>query len=581
MKTKVVFLLNSLLICFCVYSQTPTNGLVAYYPFNENANDESGNANHGTIYNNALLTTDRFDAPNCAYQFDGVNQYIQFPDQDYLSINTTGKLSVSVWMRCDTLDFPDTQGDGYVNWMGKSTASNHEWFFRIYNGNHSTYFSRITCHAFNMAGTTSASAHVQETITQREWNHYVFVYDKTLNLICLYKNGVLENTNSTTFSNLTIGNGSAPLRIGTQAFSSYFKGAIDDIRIYNRVLNVSEISALYNEPSTRGMVAYYPFNGNANDESINNNHGIKYNDPILTADRFGIENGAYKFNGLNQFIEASDQDYLSISETGKLSVSVWMSCDTLDFPSTTTEYPYVHWMGKGITNNHEWTFRIYNKNSYRPNRTSAYAFNLSGGLGSGASVQEALSVGQWIHYVAVYDFSNDTILFYKNGVYRKGTTFYYEGDIIPGNGTAPLRIGHRDGSNFFKGNIDDIRIYNKRLSPEEISDIYHENNWDVDQQLKVKKNTIQIQSLSKHDFLKVYPNPTTDYVIIDYNMYFEEYNDCSLRIINSQGKTVYYSNINTPELKLDIKSISLSGLHFIILTNRSGEVLEVEKMLLK
>ena len=52
-----------------------TDGLVVWYPFSGNANDQSGNGNHATVYG-ATLTADRFGNPNSAYWFDGVNDYI-------------------------------------------------------------------------------------------------------------------------------------------------------------------------------------------------------------------------------------------------------------------------------------------------------------------------------------------------------------------------------------------------------------------------------------------------------------------------------------------------------------------------
>jgi hypothetical protein len=75
------------------------DGLVAYYPFNGNANDESGNGHNGTI-NSATLTSDRFGNPNSAYSFDGVNDYIDigsFPlNYDYATMNTTSSLVVFI-----------------------------------------------------------------------------------------------------------------------------------------------------------------------------------------------------------------------------------------------------------------------------------------------------------------------------------------------------------------------------------------------------------------------------------------------------------------------------------------------------
>ncbi len=66
---------------------------MAYYPFNGNADDESGNENHGTVYG-ATLTEDRFGNADSAYYFDGTNDYIEIP-----SVNPTSAITVSAWVK--------------------------------------------------------------------------------------------------------------------------------------------------------------------------------------------------------------------------------------------------------------------------------------------------------------------------------------------------------------------------------------------------------------------------------------------------------------------------------------------------
>ena len=78
--------------CGFAFGQGLNDGLVAYYPFNGNANDESGNENDGTV-NGATLTLDRFGAPNSAYDFDGTG-FIDCPDGTYFS----GDFTVSGWV---------------------------------------------------------------------------------------------------------------------------------------------------------------------------------------------------------------------------------------------------------------------------------------------------------------------------------------------------------------------------------------------------------------------------------------------------------------------------------------------------
>jgi hypothetical protein len=220
------------------------------------------------------------------------------------------------------------------------------------------------------------------------------------------------------------------------------------------------------------LVAYYPFKGNANDASGNNHNGKVFG-ASLTTNRFGQANNAYTFNGTDQYIEIDDNDVFSISSTGKLSISVWMRCDALDF--TKSEGGYVHWMGKGVPDQHEWTTRIYNLNSPRPNRISCYSFNLSGGLGAGSYVQEKTTTGEWIHIVAIYNFPANTIMIYKNGILKDTDTFSGY-TINPQNGTAPVRIGTRDFNSFFQGAVDDLRIYSRVLNPADIHALYHESS---------------------------------------------------------------------------------------------------------
>ncbi|MEJ6801976.1 MAG: hypothetical protein QNK77_12425, partial [Crocinitomicaceae bacterium] len=92
-----------LLITICISSVSfgqvpnyvPTNGLVGWWGFNGNANDESGNGNNGTV-NGATLTTDRFGNPNSAYDFDGVDDFIEVLDTPELSFGSDN-FSVAIW----------------------------------------------------------------------------------------------------------------------------------------------------------------------------------------------------------------------------------------------------------------------------------------------------------------------------------------------------------------------------------------------------------------------------------------------------------------------------------------------------
>ena len=92
---KLIFTSFITFLCVLSQAQIPTNGLVGYWPFNGNANDESGNGHNGTV-NGATLTSDRFGRCNAAYYFDGAAK-ISVPDHPDLNI-PSGKISISVWV---------------------------------------------------------------------------------------------------------------------------------------------------------------------------------------------------------------------------------------------------------------------------------------------------------------------------------------------------------------------------------------------------------------------------------------------------------------------------------------------------
>ena len=88
----IVFTVNAM--AQNIPSYVPKDGLVGYWPFNGNANDESGNGNHGTV-NGATLTADRNGVTNSAYSFDGVSNYITAESNDKFS---SPNLSINLWV---------------------------------------------------------------------------------------------------------------------------------------------------------------------------------------------------------------------------------------------------------------------------------------------------------------------------------------------------------------------------------------------------------------------------------------------------------------------------------------------------
>ena len=232
--------------CQCGGSLSLSEGLVAYYPFNGNANDESGNGNNGTV-NGAMLTEDRFGNADSAYSFDGVDDYIEILDSSSLS-QFNNKITISFWMKIS--EFPTNAG--------------HEFYLlgKMYNnypniqGFHialSTYPENNPSNSLFFRATDSTNWgdwHIGggvpfADIPTNQYIHIIFMYGG--NGTEIYINGQLHTANDDLDGR--IGNNNESLTIGFDGWdttSKYYKGNIDDLRIYNRGLSDSEIRELYN-----------------------------------------------------------------------------------------------------------------------------------------------------------------------------------------------------------------------------------------------------------------------------------------------------------------------------------------------
>lgn len=216
------------------------------------------------------------------------------------------------------------------------------------------------------------------------------------------------------------------------------------------------------------------------DASGKNHHGTWHGVRTKTQDLPNGEKAIY-FNGQDAYYEIPDVDHLEVSHKGVLTIEAWMSPGVLDYDKVEEGKDYIHWMGKGTPGQHSWAARMYNKDSFRenrPQRISGYAFNLEGGLGAGSYFQESINVGTWIHYVLVIN-TNETSSQYPTGytkLYRDGVLKDQDKlsdyNIVPGNGTAPTRIGTRDFNSFFEGGLAKVAIYDYELSSQEIRNHY-------------------------------------------------------------------------------------------------------------
>lgn len=206
-----------------------------------------------------------------------------------------------------------------------------------------------------------------------------------------------------------------------------------------------------------GLVGYYPFNGNANDESFNHNNANAVG-ATLVADRFGRENSAYALNGADQYLQALPQDYLNFAN-GEFTISVWALMNTPERPCV--------FLGKDVGggNQPKWFFFYGGINAQLPE--NHVALHLNPPPTYEAPARWDAPKGTWHNYMVRKSGTNYTS--FIDGVVV-GTSVGPAS--LPSGITAPLIIGQAEGAGWLNGRIDDIRIYNRPLSDNEVGNLF-------------------------------------------------------------------------------------------------------------
>jgi hypothetical protein len=303
--------LACLLLCCGLKAQGfLTNGLVAYYPFNGNANDASGNGNNGNLGPGIGFGPDRFGNPNSALFFTNgiageMTTTVLQPASNVFTIAMWFNLPTSYNNNADLIALTDTQSGAYTEYdkslevgpVGGSATTNNLSFY-LFPG-------------YEVFATTP------ENVADGQWHHAVATLSSQG--MMLYLDGNLVATNSDTAS---------------QGFAGYWRsspgqGSIDDIRIYNRALSSNEVAQLYaNEAAVKIVPLTVAINATMTIETTNSDNGTvttvkpamtlsitsKSLLPIIAQDEFNEGNyGSTDFPKDSVLVLMNDQDNFSDS----------------------------------------------------------------------------------------------------------------------------------------------------------------------------------------------------------------------------------------------------------------------------
>jgi len=537
-----------------------TNGLVAYYPFNGNANDASGNGNNGTN-NGAILAKDRYGSDGNAFYFNATNLSTIICPSAAFPIGTNDR-TISVWIK------PNSAPSN--SYFGNSKAIG----YGIVNNSNGSFFLSINWQpSLNL--TLPITNEMTYGMASDNFGYYKDIYNSDFSKWHQVVLGIQNNTNYFFyFDGVNLGFGGSAGNVSSYQtvassfyigsfLNAYFNGGIDDIRIYNRALSSTEVQQLYaleapplptittqpqsittnlaanvsftvsatgtngvwyqwqkdgvNLPNAtnsaynitnvqppyignydvvvtgyggsitssvaslsisnvnsgiwQGLVAYYPFNGNANDSSPFGNNGVVSN-ASLSANQFGSSSGCYSFTpSLHSQISITPTNFPS--GTNPMTVSFWMQLinPTLPGGGAFEKYPIfcveqdsqdswnlnLIYQGDGITitpNTEIFTNGVY-----------------QGGYSDWSLYSSFPAATNWHNFMLEFTPSN-TCMFILDGRMITPTpvsiTNYFrpQGTWFIG-GAVPY-----PGGTYFSGKLDAFRIYNRVLSPTDVANLY-------------------------------------------------------------------------------------------------------------
>ncbi len=435
-----------------------SSGLVAQYPLSvyaadpTKARDRAFPENPADIHGASPVTEATYNArTNAAYRFDGASFYME--GSAALLPSGNNPRTVCAWVSLD-----DRKGDGKIQTIF-SYGTAHAQQNRLYLEYEALNPGSVKL-GFEEVGTGGVASSL--FIPTNVWMHVCGSYGG--GNANIYLNGKISMTNAAAWNTNTSGNFNIG-RMETLA-DSYFKGKIADVRVYNRNLNPKEIARLA-VAIPDGLIAHYPMMGTSSDITPSGNDGSQFGGVAVTNNAFGDINNAYSFDGNDGRVVISNSS--QITAPPAITASLWVQFKNITVGSSPD---YIQTLaakasGGGAPDAQtEWDL-IYDT----PN--DALKFRVVDGTGIGATiswnfVKEFLHPDDWYHIAVTWD--STAMRMYINGTAVASQTAGVPATMQ--SGIQLLRLGGSNafvaGGRPFRGNLDDVKLYNRALSVAEV-----------------------------------------------------------------------------------------------------------------
>jgi hypothetical protein len=394
-----------------------------------------------------------------ALSFNGTDEYVEILDSDDFTVTD---FSVSLWFNSSGSTGADQIMMSNYDWDGEWTIlrlqNSGDILFQVDDGS-------------NPLGSVTSLA---STYMDGDWHHVVVTRNTGGDVLSMYIDGSLSNSSGDD-TDLTSINSLESFFIGKQGDgeTNYFNGKIDDVLIYNKALNSTQVTDLYNLGNRQiqnralnntGLVGYWTMDtedlewgqtsAEVRDKSGNGYHGNSAN---MTSGNevTGKVDGALDFNGTDEYASTSSSIGLTNPTTDEFSVCYWINLDdssaeryVIGKAATSGKYVFRHVIGGGAI--YQWIW----DGSQNPSTNTGIILE-----------------NRWYHVCATWDTS--TAIMYLDSVNKSSNTKSLNSFSDP----SVLHFGRGDYTNQYllNGRLDEVRIYNRELSATEVANLYNDS----------------------------------------------------------------------------------------------------------
>jgi hypothetical protein len=427
-----------------------SSGLIAYWPFDGNLGDAVGDS-HGEAMGTAEIVYDTGQFGE-GIDLDGIDQFVQTPveNEEMFDFQDGTGFTVSAWLRVD----------GFTKSWQALIAKGEGNRWRVHRRGGENVFTANGGNADVSAGTTD--------VNDGEIHHIALVSDPEGGEVRFYVDGALEGTSGAP----AIQSNDFPMMIGENpdARGRTWDGLIDDVGIWNRPISEEEVALIYNDGAGTvlvsaggtGLIAHFPLDSDGNSSDGGFTASTVTDVTFGTAGANANTGTSATFNGTSSLIQ---HDWSAdLNPEGSFTLALWARSDG----------------GAGA-----WHSPVTSRNDKNPDSqgyliydnspSGVWTFWSGNGTVDGnwqALDGPAVDLGEWEHVAIVYDSTAEMKKLYVNGELAVESN-----DVVAPNDTKPWNIGAGGDigtAYFFKGDIDDIGLWNIALSQEDIQAVMNQ-----------------------------------------------------------------------------------------------------------